>query len=146
MNSKQPVSPSPYLVIAYWSNLSLSVIALLLSGFFGILLLGSESSSMLDFWVAIGPFLYTAITWVYLDILSQALRRPSEQRSIFWLLATVVSGFVALVIYAVSVSQMSHGPSPIFLVPLAIGSMSFIAVCRITLGKALLLRSKRHTS
>ena len=146
MSSNYLTSPNPLLVIAYWSNLSLSIIALLLSGFFGLLLLGSESSSAPNFWVASGPFLYTAITWVYLDILSQALRRPSEQRSILWLLAALVSGVVALVVYVAVVSQMSHGPRPIFLVPLAIGSISFIAVCRIALEKALPQRRKRTTS
>jgi hypothetical protein len=51
-----------------------------------------------------------------------------------------------LVVFVAVVSQMSHGPSPIFLVPLAIGSISFIAVCRIALEKALLQRRKRATS
>jgi hypothetical protein len=135
MNDEHRKPTDLHIVFAYWSVLLLSVIALFLSGFFLLLLLSTESRTAPNIWATVGPFWYAAITWVYLDILSLEMWRPLEQRSTAWIFAALLAGFGSLVLFVVASRGSQHGASIVFLIPFAIGSLSFSAVSRIAFGK-----------
>ena len=137
MSGSEYKNPSrPFLIAAFWANAALSVVAVLLACLYGIFLLNLLGRVERVPLSAFTPLWYVALTLFYWDILAREVWRPTEQRPLIWLVFLTLAGFVSLSIFVVSVLELHHGSSIIFLPPIAIGCLAVFVVCRIVLDKS----------
>jgi hypothetical protein len=125
---------SIHLHIAYWSSLMSSLLALVLGGFYGLLLMSEGGPSFgKELLGAMMPFWFVGITFYYFGTLSREYWRPSEQHSLFQLVLMSIAGAVTLAIIGIGVFTTHNEPPIIFLGPLVSGLFSFGVVCEIIL-------------
>ena len=145
MPTQPTKSTDPLIICAYWLNLLLSIIAVLLSVFLGMLLLSSASSGPISLWI-IFPFLYAGLALLYQEVLARAYRRRTEQFSLIKLVAITAAGAIALLSLAHSILSAPDESGSIVGIPFLIGCLSFAALCKITSAKYNAYNATRATS
>ncbi len=111
---------------AYWSTLALGITSFFLALFL-LLLVSGNGSWQIQF---LQPLIVACVPWMYLDVLARAYWKTHPQRARGWLMVVAAAGALTLVLVTRSVVAVDHDPE-IFLVPIAVGVLSFAAVCRI---------------
>jgi cation transport ATPase len=134
MPTQPTKSTDPLIICAYWMNLLLSIVAVLLSVFLGILLLNSSGGGSASIWI-IFPFVYAGLALLYQEVLARAYRRRTEQFSLMKLVAIAAAGAISLVSLFYSILSAPDDTGSIVVIPFLIGCLSCAAVCKITSAK-----------
>jgi hypothetical protein len=121
------------LTLAYWSTLALALLGLALSLLWLALMLQPTATDGPG-WRAGLPVATAVVAWLYLDVLSLAYWRPTEQRPLVWLILVCGVGAVTLVILARG-AFVPDDSVRVFGLRFAIGCLAFAAVCRMTLAR-----------